>query len=105
MLTMYYLTLQLSNGKILKQFENGCTDLMDEYCKNQPATSTTSENVVAIEQYIHINRQITIKKLREYLTSKNGSVEWVTVILEEIFISVEQINLMHFAINVLIIND
>lgn len=100
---MYYITLQLSNGKILKKIENGCTDLINKYCKNQPATSNTSENPVAIEQYIHNNRQITIKKLREYLTSKNGSVEWVTLILEEIYISVQQINLMHFVINVLII--
>lgn len=61
-------------AKWCKQFENGRTDLTDEYRKGRPLTSTDAVQVAAVEQLIRDNRRIKIKEIATSLNISYGSV-------------------------------
>ncbi|GFT06263.1 histone-lysine N-methyltransferase SETMAR [Nephila pilipes] len=55
-------------------FENGRTHIDDAECKRRPSTSINSEIIANVNEYILVNRRITIDEISSELDIFHGNV-------------------------------
>lgn len=61
-------------GKWCKQFENGRSDMTDEYRSGRPTNAVTDEHIMRINELIRENRRITVDEIAYDLNISHGSV-------------------------------